>query len=820
MSRTWLTGLALGLVWASSGGSSWAQFVAFNDHVGGASTHANATLYNVFRVVGTTNAGPLKEITSGVPTGVRLTLTNLGGSSSTISGQPNPGTPAQETFGGFVTFGNGAILLGPGQAVGHVLTGLDPNRLYSIKGTAVRGTYSDRWSVFELVGAVAFRSAHTAGCLTGHTNAAIASNQVVICTGDNRPGEMFDWEEVAPGLDGSVTIVSRKFTNSLAGLTNGTGSACAGEVLRVEETTLTQPARIALEPQDLAVCTGQPATMAVEAYGTPSLLYQWYKDGAPLPGATNPVWTVPQAGATDAGRYAVMVKNEMGSVTSREALLTVCSQCAAGVAYQVLVFSKTTDYRHPAISSGLAALTTLGALNNFSVVATEDAQVFTDANLACYRAVIFLLTSGEVLEAGQQAAFERYIRAGHGFVGIHSAAATEYDWAWYGGLIGAHFSTHPPDVVTAQMHVEDTNHPSTAFLPEPWSRSDEWYNFATNPRPQVRVLLRLDEATYSGGTMGDHPMAWCHEYDGGRAWFTGLGHSDSAYAEPLFRLHLLGGIQYAAGVPWTPPSGAHCLLGGTNTTQWVQAGGSTPIQWPVVNGTLQANTAAGNVATVETYQDFSLHVEFAIPASPPGTPELQLANSGIYLQGRYELQIIDSYGRALSGSNDGGSIWSLRDASVNASVPAEKWETYDLSFRAARWSGNAKTENARLTLYWNTVLVQNNVEITRSTDGGTAEAASPGPIVLQALIGPVRFRNLWVQGAIANPPTLAYAAREGSVVFSWPVAPGGFQLEATSKLLPDPAWTPVPDPLGLSNGRNVVTQQISPGARFFRLRRP
>jgi type 1 glutamine amidotransferase len=218
---------------------------------------------------------------------------------------------------------------------------------------------------------------------------------------------------------------------------------------------------------------------------------------------------------------------------------------------RVLVFSRTAGFRHASIPDGVAAVRRLGAANGFGVDATEDAALFTDENLARYDAVIWLSTTGDVLDAGQQAAFERYIRGG-GYVGIHAAADTEYDWPWYGRLVGAYFLSHPRNQA-ATVDVTDRAHPSTAGLPERWRRFDEWYNFRTNPRGEVHVLATLDEKTYSpgDGAMGsDHPIAWCQNFDGGRAWYTGGGHTSKAYSEPLFLEHLLVGIETAAG--WEP----------------------------------------------------------------------------------------------------------------------------------------------------------------------------------------------------------------------------------------------------------------------------
>ena len=215
-------------------------------------------------------------------------------------------------------------------------------------------------------------------------------------------------------------------------------------------------------------------------------------------------------------------------------------------AYRVLVFSKTAGFRHDSIPASVVAVRKLGAEHGFTVDATEDGGAFTDADLKPYAAVIFLNTTGDILTDPQQAAFERYIKAGGGFVGVHAASDTEYGWPFYAKLVGAQFDSHPA-IQKATLKRETADHPATAGLPETWERTDEWYNFRANPRPDVRVLLSLDESTYQGGKMGDHPAAWCHEYEGGRAFYTALGHTKESYEEPFFLKHLLGGIEWAAG---------------------------------------------------------------------------------------------------------------------------------------------------------------------------------------------------------------------------------------------------------------------------------
>jgi type 1 glutamine amidotransferase len=231
--------------------------------------------------------------------------------------------------------------------------------------------------------------------------------------------------------------------------------------------------------------------------------------------------------------------------------------------FKALIFSKTAAFRHnECIPQGTVKIAQMGVQHGFDVDATENAAAFTDANLAQYDVVIWLCTTGDVLNADQQAAFERYIRAGGGYAGIHSASDTEYDWAWYGGLVGAYFRDHPgvPGVnqqfQVATMNVEDRHTAATKRLPARWTREEEWYNFRTNPRDSVHVLTSVDESTYDprgysvpGGSppMDDHPISWCQPYDGGRAFYTALGHKGVYWSEPLLLSHVLGGIEMAAG---------------------------------------------------------------------------------------------------------------------------------------------------------------------------------------------------------------------------------------------------------------------------------
>jgi type 1 glutamine amidotransferase len=211
----------------------------------------------------------------------------------------------------------------------------------------------------------------------------------------------------------------------------------------------------------------------------------------------------------------------------------------------IIVFSKTEGYRHASIPDCIALLEELGATGGWRVSATEDAAELV-ATLDSSDVVIFCSTTGDVLDAGQEAAFERFVRDGGGFVGIHSAASTEYDWPFYGELLGTWFDNHPaPQLAT--MNIEDTDHPATIELPASLSFDDEWYNFQVNPRGVVTVLATLDETSYEGGDMGsDHPIMWYRDLGGGRAFYVGPGHRSQTYASTHFRAVIRGAVDWAA----------------------------------------------------------------------------------------------------------------------------------------------------------------------------------------------------------------------------------------------------------------------------------
>lgn len=401
---------------------------------------------------------------------------------------------------------------------------------------------------------------------------------------------------------------------------------------------------------------------------------------------------------------------------------------------RVVVFSKTAAFRHDSIPDACAALRKMGESGHFRATFTEDAAEFV-AKLKSSDVAVFLMTTGDVLDAAQQRAFESWYRSGGGYVGVHAASDTEYDWPWYGRLVGAYFAGHPAQQ-DAVVRIEDRAHPSTAHLPLEWKRWDEWYNFRSNPRSAVRVLASLDESTYKGGTMGDHPATWCHESDGGRSWYTALGHTKESYAEAPFVESLTQGILWAAQT--RPRAGAGRL-------RLPKTGG-----WTATDGVWSNSRGAKELVSSDTFGDQWLHVEFKIPKG---------SNSGVYIQGRYEIQILDSYGKpdAEMRTSDCGGIYQgppelggfpgskpLRNA---VRKPGE-WNSYDVLFRAPRFDKSGKkTENARFfEVRLNGVVIQKDVEMTGPTGGPLEDnEVAKGPVFFQADHGPVSLRNLWVK---------------------------------------------------------------------------
>ncbi|MET8585190.1 ThuA domain-containing protein [Streptomyces collinus] len=381
---------------------------------------------------------------------------------------------------------------------------------------------------------------------------------------------------------------------------------------------------------------------------------------------------------------------------------------------RVLVFSRTAGFRHDSIPEGIAAVRQLGQAGGFTVDATEDAGAFTGKNLSRYDAVVFMSTTGDVLDTAQQDAFEGYVRHGGGYVGVHSAADTEYDWAFYGGLAGAYFRNHPA-IQPATVNVEDRAHPATSHLGRTWERTDEWYNYRSNPREHAHVLASLDETSYTGGTMnGDHPIAWCQDYRGGRAFYTGGGHTKESYADPAFRQHLLGGIRWVIGdaqADCRPENGYRPLFDGGSLDGWKQAGpgGFTRSD----DGTLTSTGGLGLLwYTPRSFGSYSLKLDWKAAGDdnsgvfvgfPPSDDPWSAVDNG------YEIQIDATD----VPEKTTGSVYGFRSADVKkrdrALNPPGEWNTYEI-----------RVEGERLRVWLNGVKINDftNTDPARSLRDG------------------------------------------------------------------------------------------------------
>ncbi|WP_328343937.1 ThuA domain-containing protein [Micromonospora sp. NBC_00421] len=468
---------------------------------------------------------------------------------------------------------------------------------------------------------------------------------------------------------------------------------------------------------------------------------------------------------------------------------------AADAAYDVLVFSKTAGFRHDSIAVGTQAIRELGAANNFTVTATEDGNQFTTANLSRFEAVIFLNTTGDVLNASQQTAFESYIGAGGGYVGVHSAADTEYDWPFYGNLVGAWFASHPA-IQQATVRVEDRAHAATAHLGPTWQRTDEWYNFRTNARSTAHVLANLDESSYSGGGMGaDHPHVWCKTYSGGRSFYTGAGHNQSAYSEPAFRAHLLGGIRYAAGrtkADCRPETGYTALYNGS-TNGWSQAG---PGSFTNSNATLSSVGGLGMLwYSAKQFTNYSLKLDWKVDGDDNsgvliGFPPSSDPNSA--MDNGYEVQIdaTDTVDRTT------GSVYSFqaadqaaRDAALN---PPGEWNTYELLVEGERLQ--VFLNGSKINDFTNTNPVRSLAGHIGIQNHGTGDDASFRNIRIKELggttptngTGPIKglggkcldVRN----GATADGTQIQIFTCNGSARQTWTVTPNG-PIKALGKCL-------------------------------------
>jgi type 1 glutamine amidotransferase len=383
----------------------------------------------------------------------------------------------------------------------------------------------------------------------------------------------------------------------------------------------------------------------------------------------------------------------------------------ADTPFDVLVFSRTAGFRHDSIPAGIQAIRDLGAAAGFTVVATEDAETFSAASLARFEAVVFLNTAGDVLSGSQQSAFESYIRGGGGYVGVHSAADTEYDWPFYGELVGSYVA-RAPGLQQITERVEDRTHAATAHLDPTWVRTDEPYDYRTDVRSSAHVLATVGS---------DHPYTWCKAFQGGRSFYTGNGHTPASYAEPAFRALLLGGIRYAAGrakADCRPETGYTTLYDGS-AAGWSQAG---PGGFTNRDATLSSFDGLGLLwYSAKEFRSYSLKLGWrqagddnsgVFVGFPPGSDPSTAVSNG------YEVQI-DATDAA---DKTTGAIYGFKSADIPARDaalnPPGEWNTFELV-----------VESERLQVFLNGIRINDftNTDPARSLTSGHIGIQNHGP---------------------------------------------------------------------------------------------
>ena len=423
---------------------------------------------------------------------------------------------------------------------------------------------------------------------------------------------------------------------------------------------------------------------------------------------------------------------------------------AAGEEPRVLFLTHSAGFTHGVVKRPAEAkfahaemMLQSAAGKDFRVIPTQDCRMISAKNLEQYDAVVFYTTGELPIPAENRAALMEWIRSGGAFVGLHCATDTWYEFPEYMEMIGGAFDGHPWHQEVG-VKVDDPRHPAVHHLGESFQVHDEIYQFKWfKGEPPLNVVLSLDMDTVDStrGKYERNPIAWWRNWGEGRVFYSGLGHRPELWEDERYQKHVLGAIRWAIDGPdgTTPmPEGAKLLLAGDTTDGWKHKDGK-PFAWKRAKGAVEIVPGTGDLISEEGFGDFLMHVEFNVPEG---------ANSGVYLHGRYEVQVFDSHGRAPQDLRPGdcGGIYNLAAPSAAASRAPGRWQTFDIRFRAPRITDSrGKTGNARLTLWHNGLLVHDELEIPGPTPGGIDQnELHAGPILLQDHGNPVRYRNVWI----------------------------------------------------------------------------
>jgi hypothetical protein len=380
----------------------------------------------------------------------------------------------------------------------------------------------------------------------------------------------------------------------------------------------------------------------------------------------------------------------------------------------------------------------------FEVEATQECSALHADNLGRYQAVMFYTTGELPISDGDKAALLQFVRDGGGFVGVHCASDTFYTYPEYGEMVGGYFDGHPWHQ-EVRVEVEDRAHPTTFHLGHHFDIADEIYQFRAFDRTRVHVLLRLSahgiDLALGKRQDKDYAISWCREFGKGRVFYTALGHRPEVWRDARFMTHLLAGVRWTldgGGVLGRAPAGATVLVqaDGTHSLQGLDG---KELAWKVHAGALEVVPGSTSAVSPRAYGDLRVHAEFQVPRDD------HRGNSGVYLQRRYEVQILDSAGRAAE-TTECSALYGARAPDFNASLAPGTWQSFDIWFRAARFEGDKKVADARVTVVHNGILVHRDVSLAGPTGQGIAEGPQDQPLLLQEHGSAVRWRNVWVSG--------------------------------------------------------------------------
>jgi len=388
--------------------------------------------------------------------------------------------------------------------------------------------------------------------------------------------------------------------------------------------------------------------------------------------------------------------------------------------------------------------------DRYEVVATKDCSLINAKSLATFDAVLFYTTGELPIAKPQLAEFIDWIADGGAFVGIHCATDTLYEYEPYVEMIGGSFDGHPWHEEVS-LTVADGKHPATKHLDATWEIKDEIYQFKSQRGSLLHGLLSLSgtKADLSKGKREDaeYLTAWCRPFGAGRVFYTALGHREEVWEDETFRAHLLAGVEWSIhgpDLPMPPQSEAERLMESGDLSAWQHTGGHAS-EWEMSADEATVVAGSGNLRTKSSYGDALIHVEFSPSIEPPDVKGQGRGNSGVYLMGAYELQVLDSFGREAE-MGDCGACYGVALPLETPYRRAGEWSYYDIELRAPRFdSGGAKTENARITAWLNGRLIHDDLEIPGPTGGSLREGEfATGPLMLQEHGNRVRFRNVWV----------------------------------------------------------------------------